>query len=452
MVTLEGINSYAYDARGQLTAVTYPDGSSEAFAYDPVGNRTTLVQAASGGPAIGTVYAYGPANRLLFSESAVETNVYTFDDAGRLVGQTVNGLSRTYAYDFQSRMTSLTDTNGAVFAYAFDGEGNRVRQSLNDCLSTRFVYDGANAVAEMNASNEVVWAWMHGPGLDQPVERIAFINGEARNRQVVHADGLGSVSALTDESGETVQTYAYAAFGGIREQTGTDLNRVTFTAREALGDSLGLFYYRHRVYDPTTGRFTSEDPLGFVDGVNRYVYCANNPVNYIDPLGLEVRVQWHRVAGNSWHSLITIIPDNQARYANDPRFNNVDANGRRFATLGAGPEGGRLVSNINRDTDRVAHQGGHVVNRPNDCANEDTYIDRLFTSDANYPDNLDYDLFPANPGNRRLLVADDGFNSNSYVAGLLGATGGTVARPTVNVPGWNRPVPAASFQPRVPQP
>ena len=71
-------------------------------------------------------------------------------------------LSRTYGYDFMSRMTSLTDTNGSVFGYVFDGEGNRVRQSLNDCLSSRFVYDGANAVVEMNASNEVVWAWVNG--------------------------------------------------------------------------------------------------------------------------------------------------------------------------------------------------------------------------------------------------------------------------------------------------
>jgi hypothetical protein len=58
---------------------------------------------------------------------------------------------------------------------AFDGEGNRIRQSLKDCLNTRFVYDGANAVVELNASNDMVWAWIHGPGLDQPVERIAFI-------------------------------------------------------------------------------------------------------------------------------------------------------------------------------------------------------------------------------------------------------------------------------------
>jgi len=60
-----------------------------------------------------------------------------------------------------------------------------------------------------------------------------------------------------------------------------------YTAREAMGDSLGFFYYRHRVLDPTTGRFTSEDPLGFVDGANRYVYCRNDPVSFIDPFGLE---------------------------------------------------------------------------------------------------------------------------------------------------------------------
>ena len=92
--------------------------------------------------------------------------------------------------------------------------------------------DGPNVVMEMsaagrsayggNASNQVIWAWVNAPGLDQPVERIAFINGEARNRQVFHADGLGSIAVLTDESGEPVQTYTYAAFGSIRTQTGTD--------------------------------------------------------------------------------------------------------------------------------------------------------------------------------------------------------------------------------------
>ena len=138
---------------------------------------------------------------------------------------------------------------------------------------------------EMNASNEVVRAYVNGPGMDQPIERIAFIGGTPRNRRVFHADGLGSIAALTDENGEPVQTYTYGAFGGIRARTGYDLNRITYTAREALGDSLGFYYYRNRVLDPNAGRFTSEDPLGFVDGQNIYIFVRNNPVIWIDSFG-----------------------------------------------------------------------------------------------------------------------------------------------------------------------
>ena len=173
---------------------------------------------------------------------------------------------------------------------AFDGEGNRISQNLNDCLTTRFVYDGADVVMEVNSNNQVIWAWVNAPGLDQPVERIAFINGTPRTRQVFHADGLGSIAALTDESDATIQTYAYEAFGSIRIRTGTDLNRITYTAREAMGDSLGFFYYRHRIYDPHTGRFTSEDPLAFVDGANFYIYVGNNPVSFLDPDGLRIKL------------------------------------------------------------------------------------------------------------------------------------------------------------------
>lgn len=282
MITLEGTNAYAYDARNWLTSAAYPDGKAETFAYDPVGNRTHL----GGSGSIPTDYVYGPVNRLLSSAAPAETNSYTYDAAGRLVAQTVDDQSRAYGYDFMSRMTSLTDTNGSVFSYAFDGEGNRIRQSLNDCLYTRFVYDGPNVVLELNASNEVVHAYVNGPGVDQPIERIGFISGTPRNRQVFHADGLGSIAALTDESGELVQSYTYAAFGGIRARSGAGLNRVTYTAREALGDSLGFYYYRNRVLDPNAGRFISEDPIGFIDGPNRFIYCIDNPVNLFDPFGL----------------------------------------------------------------------------------------------------------------------------------------------------------------------
>jgi len=65
--------------------------------------------------------------------------------------------------------------------------------------------------------------------------------------------------------------------------TGTTTSSYTFTGRES--DSLGIDYYRARYYNPTTGRFLSEDPLGFLGGINKYVYAKNNPMSFRDLLG-----------------------------------------------------------------------------------------------------------------------------------------------------------------------
>ena len=58
-----------------------------------------------------------------------------------------------------------------------------------------------------------------------------------------------------------------------------------YTAREFDAET-GLYYYRARYYDPQTGRFLSEDPIGFHGGINKYVYALNDPTKYRDPGGL----------------------------------------------------------------------------------------------------------------------------------------------------------------------
>ena len=91
--------------------------------------------------------------------------------------------------------------------------------------------------------------------------------------------------ALTDEfTGAIVESYAYGPFGASDEVSGAG-NPCRFTGRR-LDDETGFYHYRARVYSVALGRFLQPDPAGFADGLNLYAYVANDPMNFIDPMGL----------------------------------------------------------------------------------------------------------------------------------------------------------------------
>ena len=99
------------------------------------------------------------------------------------------------------------------------------------------------------------------------------------------ADGLGSVTSLTNGAGAVAQSYTYDSFGKSTGTTGSLANPFQYTARE-FDTETGLYYYRARYYDPQIGRFISEDPPGFKGGINFYAYVQNSPTRLSDPLGL----------------------------------------------------------------------------------------------------------------------------------------------------------------------
>ena len=120
-----------------------------------------------------------------------------------------------------------------------------------------------------------------------------------------YTDALGSIRLITDDEGTIVESYTYNPFGRPRVMTsaGTDGNWLTedvtvFALFSPLGNPymftarrwdfhVGLYYYRFRDYNPSLGRFCQPDPLHYIDGMNLYAYCSNNPINWIDPWGLD---------------------------------------------------------------------------------------------------------------------------------------------------------------------
>jgi RHS repeat-associated protein len=127
-----------------------------------------------------------------------------------------------------------------------------------------------------------------------------------------NADGLGSTTSLYDSSATQAGTYTFSSFGQTTS-TGSLLNPFRYTGRE-WDNETGLYYYRARYYDTHTARFLSEDPIRFSGGIDFYGYVANNPLSFLDPLGLcIVDVYFNPVKrlGITWgyHAYI-VITDN----------------------------------------------------------------------------------------------------------------------------------------------
>ena len=253
----------------------------------------------------------------------------------------------------------------------------------------------------------------------------------------LHADLAGSAALATDANGIQIWKETYRPYGDQLIDSTAAQNNNQWFAGKPFEDSTGLSYVGTRYYDPTLGRFMGIDPARFdlrnQHSFNRYAYAANNPYKYVDPDGREIRQQTHYVAETGNHTKITIIPNNQERYANDERFTKHPrlADGRLYATIGAGPEGGLLVGRPNRDTDLTQDRNttDQLLTLP-PGKSEDEIIEELFAKGDAYDDDLDYALWPSSWA--------DGRNSNSYALGLLHAVGFRHLKVPPATLGWDK--------------
>ena len=303
--------AYTYDSRGGLTGLVYTDSSStiiDTFTYtlDNVGNRLTKTDSE-----YQYAYTYDPVYRLTQSQptqvaqnpifqQTVES--FSYDAVGnKLTGPAYEkdaSYTQSYAYDYDNRLVSVTkqvsgNPNPDVITFKYDPFGRRVEKNVStyeNGLPTTdnyvYVYDNEDIILEIltrtqnGSSITTTTAYTHGPGIDEPLSMTR--DGQT---YYYHADGLGSITSITDTAESVVNRYAYDSFGAIKASE-TVRNAYAFTGREYDSET-GLYYYRARYYDPEAGRFIGKDPIGFEGGdKNQFGYVANNVINHIDPSGL----------------------------------------------------------------------------------------------------------------------------------------------------------------------
>jgi RHS repeat-associated protein len=264
--TPEFSESYTYDPLSRLTQVARGATTTESYSYDAVGNRLSSLTIPT--------WSHGDRNELL----SVGAAQFTYDLNGNLATSSAPGDSRTYEWDAENRLKRVVRNGAELARFAYDPLGRRIEKTAAG-VTQRFVYDGEDIV--LGTTGMLPWLFHHGPGIDEVLAK-EYVGGAT---YFTHADGLGSLVKSTDASGAVVFTRRYDAFGNL--ELGAQAGEFAFTGRE-WDPETGLYYYRARYYDPKIGRLISEDPIGFSADVNFYAYVFNNPVNWVDPLGLDV--------------------------------------------------------------------------------------------------------------------------------------------------------------------
>ena len=310
--------AYAYDPVGLRTNQAHADGSGRAYGYDDTYQLVEADGYLAGGGA-DTNYAYGYAYdpignyTQVIDRGAAETywpnslNQYTNTTTRPVLAYDPNGnllddSAQAYGWDQENRLVSATNASGHV-EFAYDGLCWKVeqREYANGILAktTRYLYDGALPVAELDGSNNIVRAITRGLDLSQTMAGAGGVGGllalttheaSGTNSYFYFYDGNGNVVDLIGDDDAVVAHYEYGPFGNMRSASGPLAGQpYRFSSKEAV-DPAGLYYYGYRYYCPGLGRWINRDPVGERKSLNLYLYDQNNPLNNVDMVGLSTVV------------------------------------------------------------------------------------------------------------------------------------------------------------------
>ncbi|WP_326766066.1 polymorphic toxin-type HINT domain-containing protein [Streptomyces sp. NBC_01591] len=261
------------DKTGTIKNISYAKGAADigdlSYTRDLRGLQTGLsgTLASVALPTAETGAVFGKDNRL----TTFNGRSFTYDADGQLK---TDGI-RDYTWNARGQLSGLTKA-GQSSSFGYDALGTRSTRTVGG-TTNKFLTDGSNPLVELNGTGDTT-ATVTTSGLDEFLTRTE--NGAT---QIYLTDALGSVIGLANSDGTIATRYTYDPNGQATTTGTASSNPYTFTGRE--NDGTGLLYYRDRYYDPETGRFISQDPIGHAGGANLYQYALSSPTTYTDPTG-----------------------------------------------------------------------------------------------------------------------------------------------------------------------
>lgn len=303
--------SYGYDLISQLISFKRGTAVDNSYQFDLLGNR---IQAIEDG--IATNYTSNNVNAYT-NINGGQNFTPTYDGNGNML----NDDKYEYAYDYNNKLKSVGSAS-----YKYDALGRRISKTVSD-VTTLYYYIGDQMVEEQ--TDESLVSYVYSNDIDE-----ALSMSQNGSTYYYHTNHLGSVMALSDNSGKLAERVDYDVYGqpAFFDATDNELtassigNTILFTGRE-FDYETGNYYYRARTMRPGIGRFMQKDPLMYVDGMNDYAFVKNAPVFYVDYTGQrpsvkEAAMMASDVYGNSndilpggWQKID--IPVSGVRYASN---------------------------------------------------------------------------------------------------------------------------------------